>query len=245
MPSRLTGDARKSLRGALLVSLSAHGLLLISQPEMLFLESGGLSKTLHARIAAVSRASSLPHQAPAQAVKQSPANQNVAVPAKAFSSPLLAEDSAATPVPLVSTEKGASSERSASHASPPQAYSGGVVDAPAPVAAVGAVEPSRIEGVFADDLRTYRVGLAVQARRFRTYPALALEQNLSGRVEVEVVLLPMSPPRFQLKRSSGYDVLDRAALDMLRRAAQAVDFPSSLRERGLTFVLPVEFVPPS
>lgn len=96
----------------------------------------------------------------------------------------------------------------------------------------------------ADELRGYRIALAAQARRFRTYPAIAQERNLAGRVDVEVVLLPFGQTDFQLKKSSGHDILDQVALDMLRRAALSVDVPAAIKGRNFSFVLPVEFIPP-
>lgn len=92
-------------------------------------------------------------------------------------------------------------------------------------------------------LREYRIALAGRAKRFRLYPQQAQEMGLGGRTEVEVTLTPMFPPELRLFKTSGYEELDKAALEMLRRAVSAVPVPSPLADLRHSFMLPVEFVP--
>ena len=96
--------------------------------------------------------------------------------------------------------------------------------------------------VNADGLREYRVSLAIAARRFKRYPALARERGWEGTTEVELLVssrLPM--PEVILLRSSGHLVLDRQAQEMMAQAARATMLPESLRGRDLRIVLPVKF----
>ncbi|MEW5889739.1 MAG: TonB family protein [Pseudomonadota bacterium] len=93
----------------------------------------------------------------------------------------------------------------------------------------------------ADGLRRYVVALAAGARRYRHYPALALERGWSGTAEVRIDVAESGRPRLSLARSSGHEVLDRQAVDMLARAAAATPAPASLRGRAFSVSVPVAF----
>jgi TonB family protein len=86
----------------------------------------------------------------------------------------------------------------------------------------------------------YRVQLIDEARRHKRYPALARENNWQGDVKVAVAVAANGRPTVTLRGSSGYDVLDRQALEMFSRAARAVPVPPSLR--GKEFTLEVRAV---
>jgi len=125
--------------------------------------------------------------------------------------------------------------------------------APAPVAApppVAAVEPQPAPSPAAQappaeipesmSRDQYRVQLIDEARRHKRYPALARENNWQGDVKVAVAVAANGRPTVTLRGSSGYDVLDRQALEMFSRAARAVRVPPSLR--GKEFTLEVRAV---
>ena len=97
-------------------------------------------------------------------------------------------------------------------------------------------------GPDAEGLRLYRLNLAAAARRFKHYPALAADRGLSGRAEVTVAVAAngmAQPP--QLASSSGHDLLDAAAIDMIARAVQATNLPQKLRGQAFAIRLPVLF----
>jgi periplasmic protein TonB len=107
-------------------------------------------------------------------------------------------------------------------------------------AAASALQPS--PGLDAEGLRAYRVALAGEARRYKRYPPRAIEAGWSGTTELRVSMAPgQAVPAVQLSQSSGYPVLDEAALDMLRRALPATPIPASLRERAFSVDLPIVF----
>lgn len=114
--------------------------------------------------------------------------------------------------------------------------------APGAMAASTPVRTDTAAGVDADGLRSYRISLAVLAQRLRRYPPRAREAGWAGTAEVRVAVnaegLAQAP---QLDRSSGFAVIDEAALDMLGRAAQRTAVPDTLRGRAFSTVLPVEF----
>ncbi|MCM8611518.1 TonB family protein [Accumulibacter sp.] len=107
-------------------------------------------------------------------------------------------------------------------------------------ASAAAAAPSA--GVSADDLRQYRIDLAIASRRFKGYPALARERGWEGRVEVAVSVSAWQPrPQLSLARSSGHAPLDQQAVAMLEQAATATLLPAGLRGRDFRILLPVEF----
>ena len=107
---------------------------------------------------------------------------------------------------------------------------------------VSAEHPAAVAGPDADGLRQYRLSLASATRRFKRYPALALDSGLTGRAEVQVVVAAnglAEPP--QLASSSGHELLDQAALEMISRAVQLTRLPQQLRGQAFAFKLPVLF----
>jgi protein TonB len=86
----------------------------------------------------------------------------------------------------------------------------------------------------------YRVQLIDEARRHKRYPPLARENNWQGNVRVGVAVAANGRPTLTLKGSSGYEVLDRQALEMFTQAARAVPIPPALH--GKEFALEVRAV---
>jgi outer membrane biosynthesis protein TonB len=97
---------------------------------------------------------------------------------------------------------------------------------------------------IANELRAYRLTLALGARKFRVYPVTLRDQGVGGRVEIEVHLLPGASPTLSVRHRSGHSALDNAALEMVGQSLDATSVPKSLVPHRLTFVLPIEFVPP-
>jgi protein TonB len=109
---------------------------------------------------------------------------------------------------------------------------------PAPGASQAAVR----EGVSPDDLRQYRLALAIAARRFKRYPPLARERGWEGRVEVAVSVSAWQPaPQSSLVHSSGHASLDEQALSMIEKASASTMLPESLKGREFRVLLPIEF----
>jgi len=81
----------------------------------------------------------------------------------------------------------------------------------------------------------YRLQLIDEARRHKRYPALARDNNWEGVVGISIAVPAGGRPSVALKSSSGYEVIDRQALEMFRAAANAVPVPPALR--GSAFAL--------
>lgn len=214
-------------------SLALHALVLFSFPNLV--DTARRAATLPPLIARL---------------MEPPAPEPVPVPAPPPPEKKLVEKKpaprAAKPVPRVETPV-------VREETPPVVEAPAPVPAPAPVAApppVAAVEPQPApspapqappaeipESMSRDQ---YRVQLIDEARRHKRYPALARENNWQGDVKVAVAVAANGRPTVMLRGSSGYDVLDRQALEMFSRAARAVPIPPSLR--GKEFTLEVRAV---
>jgi protein TonB len=97
-------------------------------------------------------------------------------------------------------------------------------------------------GETLDGLRGYRLAVATQARRFKRYPPQAMESGWTGSAEIRVeVGSDGRPHAATLVRSSGHDVLDRAALAMIDAGALRARLSEGLRGKTFAVVLPVVF----
>jgi TonB family protein len=110
---------------------------------------------------------------------------------------------------------------------------------PAPPAQATAPQPQPAPSPAPDVLSRdqYRVQLIDEARRHKRYPPLARENNWQGDVRVGVAVGANGRPTVTLKGSSGYEVLDRQALEMFTQAARAVPVPPELRGREFALEL--------
>jgi protein TonB len=130
------------------------------------------------------------------------------------------------------------------------ASEGTVVAAPTPTPnhsapAISAAPPAAVvpsAGIDPDGLRSYRMALAVQARRFKRYPAQALASGWEGTAEVRLAIAQGGrPAATEVVKSSGYAALDRAAQAMIEAAAARAALPSSLQGAAFAVTLPVVF----
>lgn len=96
-------------------------------------------------------------------------------------------------------------------------------------------------GPDAVGLRQYRLALAGEARRFRSYPEAARREGAHGTAEVRISVGLGAQRQTELVRSSGHALLDTVALDMLRSAAARTTLPESLRGQEFAILLPVVF----
>ena len=79
------------------------------------------------------------------------------------------------------------------------------------------------------------------ARRF-TYPALAQRRGWQGMVLLSVTVKPNGAlERIHVSQSSGYDVLDRSAVDTMRRVGQLAEARQWLGWEALELLLPIVY----
>ena len=119
----------------------------------------------------------------------------------------------------------------------------------APVHGGGDVRPSGVvappaqeEGISAEAVRQYRTSLAISAKRFKRYPALARERGWEGEVEIVLDFRRTLPgPEVSLASSSGKALLDDQAMEMIRQAARATEVPDTLKGRNFRMLMPIRF----
>lgn len=94
----------------------------------------------------------------------------------------------------------------------------------------------------AEELGQYRLNVARSARQFKVYPSIAREKGWEGVVHVSVAMpIGLGSPTVSLSRSSGHEVLDRQAVEMVEQAVSLAVMPDVMRGRGLSISLPVEY----
>lgn len=93
-----------------------------------------------------------------------------------------------------------------------------------------------------DGVRQYRLNLAREARRFKRFPQLARDRGWEGAVVVVVSTVAGMPvPQVSLSNSSGYELLDREALELVAQAINTAALPESLRNRPFALTLPIHY----
>ena len=106
----------------------------------------------------------------------------------------------------------------------------------------GEARAKTVESISQDGLREYRLNLSREARRYKRYPALARQRGLEGVVVIVVSTSAGFPlPQVSLSRSSGQEVLDQQAMEMLSLAVRAANMPDSLRGKDFAIDLPIHF----
>jgi protein TonB len=105
---------------------------------------------------------------------------------------------------------------------------------PPPIAAEPTVDQSELR-------RGYIRGVSAAVAKHKRYPRIAMQRGWQGEVMLRVVvdgngnLVDVA-----VQQGSGYDALDKEAMEMVRRAAP---FPltAGMRREELTISLPVQF----
>jgi protein TonB len=113
-----------------------------------------------------------------------------------------------------------------------------------PLSAAGGalLTEANASGEVVDGLRGYRLAVASQARRFKRYPAQAMASGWEGSAEIRVEVGSDGRPRTAaVVRSSGHELLDRAALAMIDAGALRARVPENLRGKAFAVALPVVF----
>jgi protein TonB len=228
----VTDNRNRAFHYAVLASLVLHALLLFAFPEI---------------VDTARRAASLPPQIIARLMEPEPAPVPAPPPPVAPLEPARREapppKKAAKPAPMLSAPQPtpiptppAPPAEAAPLPAPPSPPVAAAEPQPAFPAQPSPQQPAP-ESLSRDQ---YRMQLIDEARRHKRYPPLARENNWQGDVRVGVAIAANGRPTLTLKGSSGYEVLDRQALEMFTQAARAVPVPPALR--GKEFALEVRAV---
>ena len=219
-------DDSRAFHYALAASLALHALLLVAFPD--------LADTAR-------RAASIPPQIIARLMEPEPAPP-VPVPAppvQAPTPPVPPEKkkalAAKKPAPVISTPHPAPTPSVPAVADPVPAPPPPPLAAMDPKPATPAAAPQPAQPPESLSRDQYRLQLIDEARRHKRYPPLARENNWQGDVRVDVAISANGRPTVTLKGSSGYEVLDRQALDMFAQAARSIPVPPALRGKEFSF----------
>jgi protein TonB len=120
---------------------------------------------------------------------------------------------------------------------------------PAPAAAPGPTakadpqptspQPST-EGPDALSIRQYSIEVAGLAKKFKTYPRVARDNNWEGKVVIRVAVKANGiNATYSVLESSGHEVLDKQALEMVTRGRSRAQIPPALRGKEFSFDIPV------
>ena len=234
------GAASGPFLPALAASVALHAALLAGLPDLWSYSARPATAPLNAwlepgaRPAAVAE---LPAAAVPPAERDAPPPKRAAPGRKPPAAPAPAASSShAEPAPSPAAEPATLAAASA----PPVA--GGSSDAP-PALALGtptlAPRPGD-DALEAGSLAQYRLALIGAAKRLKHYPAQAIDRGIEGRVDVRLVIgADGAPAAVVVKRSSGHEVLDRQAVDTMRRATAATPVPPALRNREIVVEIPL------
>ena len=221
----------RGLHYAIAASVALHALMLSAFPDL---------------VDTARRAASIPPQIIARLMEPEPEP-----PAPVPAPPVLPQPptppekkkapAARKPAPVISTPQPVPAPSVPAPAPPPVvAEAPAPQPAPPPVAAVQSQPAAPAQPPESLSRDQYRLQLIDEARRHKRYPPLARENNWQGDVRVDVAVSANGRPTVTLKGSSGYEVLDRQALEMFAQAARSVPVPPALR--GKEFRLEVRAV---
>ena len=238
----------RPLLQALFLSLLIHAVLLLGVVGLVPLRVDQPAGPLSAEIrrqrasaetpaATASPAVPIPSMASARSPSAPPERRPIiasAAPSEAALSPV----EPALPAPAAGTAP--------THAAPATATA---TAAPAPARAASAANRTAGEAasagagnISADDLRQYRMSLAVNAARFKRYPPLARERGWEGTVDLALEFGPLLPaPQVSLANSSGRRVIDEQAVETMREAARVTSLPEGLKGRDFRVRFAVVF----
>ena len=241
----------RALAACIVASLVLHAAALMLFPGM---REGrpavAPAKVLSARIASRSEFPERPEIKPeARPVPQpppprvEPPRPVLTVPTPAPSAPRIAEPSPPTPTPPAPAPPPLQAAPPAPVAPAQSAVPAAAPVAPAPPrAAEGPASTAQSESVDQGTLDRFRMEILAATRRYRRYPAQALEKGWQGKVEIRLAIgangLTQS---YVIKTSSGFPLLDETALDMVKKGRPLVQVPPSLRGREFVVDVPVIF----
>lgn len=93
-----------------------------------------------------------------------------------------------------------------------------------------------------DVMRQYGINLARVAGKYKKFPLQARQRGWEGEVGLVVgTSLGSVLPVVSIGKSSGFDELDRAALEMLSRAVREAVMPNELSGKQFALTLPIRF----
>ena len=208
------------------------------------------AKVLTAKLAPASVAKiaepARPPEAPAPPPAQAKPQPVTPVPVQSKASPVATKAEAAPRAPSTPAAAGAPSVPSAP--TPPSAVAAAAPAAPAPAQQASAAPGAPLAAERASDADEagsrdqYRLALIGAAKRYKRYPAQAMQNGWTGRVEIRLVIGANGMIQSAaIKTSAGFSLLDDTALDMIKKAKPLTQIPPALRGKEFFVDVPVIF----
>jgi len=241
------GASERTLEYALAASLVLHLVLFVAFPAVHF-ATLELPSTQPPLVARLEPAQPAPAAAPPAPVAAPPAPKPPAIPVhKPRAKPVVRVKPAtkappppapAPPEPVATAPELPSAAPATPPAAPPAPASQPVASIAPQAAAPAAIAERASEATLAQ----YRLAVIEAARRYKRYPRVALDNNWQGRAEVRMAIgADGAIAALSVRASSGHEILDREALDMIRKATPVTPIPASLRGTAFTLDIPVVF----
>ena len=109
-------------------------------------------------------------------------------------------------------------------------------------ASVPAASPAAVAAEDPGSLEKYRLQLKLVAAKYKRYPRVANDNDWKGLVALRMVVAPSGElASLAVTKTSGYDVLDRQAQEMFRKAAADVPVPPAVRGKQFSVDVAVEY----
>lgn len=147
-----------------------------------------------------------------------------------------------TPIPEPMTEPPPPESKPEATA-PPAVITAPPVEEPTLTAPPPPPEPTGPTQADLDAARSlYKSLLEKEIIRHKTYPRIATMRGWQGEAIIELQLdANGKPSSVKVQTSSGYEVLDQTAIEMVRKTVAATQLPDILRGSISTFLVPVSF----
>lgn len=226
------------LRGFFLASLCVHaGLLLVLAPTPEFGQHAPAQTSLSIRLSLAEPAATSVPRHTAAAPPQKHAKARLSHPSKAKTAVPHSTKRATAPAVADATQP--------AHAPQPTSNEpvSTIPEKTARSSDATAAAAARAEGVDQDHVRGRIRALLLTdlARRF-TYPVLAQRRGWQGKVLLSITIRPSGMlEHVQVAQSSGYDVLDHAAVATIQRVGQIAEVGERLRGETLQLSLPIVY----
>jgi periplasmic protein TonB len=223
------GAASRPLLVALAASVALHAALVAGLPDLWAYSTHPAAAPLNARIAPGGRVVTVPEPSPVGISSADPLPDRGGTPPERPAPSRRSAVAAPTPTPVPpAPPKQAMLEPSP--VAEPVLAPGTPTLAPRPGA----------DALEAGSLAQYRIALIGAAKRLKHYPAPAIDRGVEGRVDVRLVIgADGAPAAVVVARSSGHEVLDRQAVETMRRATADTPIPPALRNREIVVEIPL------
>jgi protein TonB len=237
----------RALAACLGASLLLHAMLLVLLPQSrIRAERANATLTITARFAAPAAQPETPvtEQRPApnppSPIARPRREARIETPRQPMMQP---PEQSASPLPPPATAEPSANLPPSEAVSPPASPSPPAVATPRASDAQAPSPPSQAaETADSGTLEKYRLDLIMAARRYKRYPSQAMERGWQGKVEIRLLIGANGMIRTaSVRTSSGYQLLDDQAMDMIRKAKPLAQIPPVLRGREFSVDIPVIF----